>query len=486
MPVRPSLPAADPAGLVRLLVPLALLAGAALVISRGLSAVRVEYALAAAAAGVVFVLVFLRSEIGLYLVVLSMLLSPELTLGGGGLAERREIVFRSEDFLLLVIAVSWFAKTAVNKELGLVLATPLNRPILAYIGVAFAATLVGYLTGTVRTTAGFFYVLKYLEYVFVFYMVVNNVADRAQVRRVVGAAFLTAALVALVGIAQIPSGQRVSAPFEGEVGEPNTFGGYLLFMIAILLGIALETRRLAVRAGALALVALLGLPFAFTLSRASYLGVVPMIAALAFLSTRRRLMMGVLLLTVVASPVVVALAPAPVVKRIAYTFQPERGQPTVRLGRVGLDPSTSARFISFKEAVEGWLRRPILGYGVTGFGFMDAQYARTLVETGIVGLAAFLWLVLAVLRTGVAAYRAVGDPEDRGLALGFVAGTVGLLTHAIGSNTFIIVRIMEPFWLFAGIVVMLHTLAREPAVPAAPAPAVRRGPSRLAMPGVRV
>ncbi len=31
------------------------------------------------------------------------------------------------------------------------------------------------------------------------------------------------------------------------------------------------------------------------------------------------------------------------------------------------------------------------------------------------------------------------------------------LVHAIGANTFIIVRIMEPFWLCAGLIVALPT-----------------------------
>jgi O-antigen ligase len=126
------------------------------------------------------------------------------------------------------------------------------------------------------------------------------------------------------------------------------------------------------------------------------------------------------------------------------------------------------------------MQRPILGWGVTGFGFMDAQYARVLVETGIVGLAVFLWLVAAVLRAARAAHRQLTDPVDRGLAMGFIAGTIGLLAHAIGSNTFTIIRIMEPFWLVAGIVVMLPVLAAEerrtapaPAVPAAAAPVLR-------------
>src|SRR5687768_17961104 len=87
--------------------------------------------------------------------VFSMLLSPEITASAGGLAERRDITLRTEDVVLLVIGFSWFAKTAVNKELGLVAKTPLNRPIIAYIAVNLVATLLGYLMGSVQTAAGY-------------------------------------------------------------------------------------------------------------------------------------------------------------------------------------------------------------------------------------------------------------------------------------------------------------------------------------------
>ena len=70
-----------------------------------------------------------------------------------------------------------------------------------------------------------------------------------------------------------------------------------------------------------------------------------------------------------------------------------------------------------------------------------------------------------MLKAGVGSFRALTVPEDRGLALGFVAGTVGLLGHAIGANTFIIVRIMEPFWFFAAIVVALPGLDQEEPAP---------------------
>jgi O-antigen ligase len=227
----------------------------------------------------------------------------------------------------------------------------------------------------------------------------------------------------------------------------------------------------------------MALPFAFTLSRAAYVGVVPAFLVMAWLTRQRKFMVGLLLLLIVCSPILAFVAPTPVTQRILYTFEPEKGQATVRLGHVALDPSTSARLISFRTAVEGFARRPIFGYGVTGFAFMDAQYARVLVETGLVGLAAFLALVWAVLKSGMSAFRSLREDEDRGLALGFVAGTVGLLIHAIGSNTFIIVRIMEPFWFFAGVIVMLPQLAREESrTPVAAPPATAggvRGPLRL-------
>jgi O-Antigen ligase len=443
-----------------------------LILSNALSTVRFEYALGLFFAAAVFVFVFVKAEAGLYLVLFSMLLSPEFSVGGGGLAESRAFVVRLEDLLLIAIALSWFAKTAVNKELGLVAQTPLNRWILLYVLTTFGATLVGYVLGSVKSVGGFFYVLKYVEYFVVYYLTVNNLRDRPQAWRLVTTAFLTAAIVSVMGLAQIPGGERVSAPFEGETGEPNTLGGYLLLMMAVAAGIALESSRLRMRVTMAGLVGLMAIPFAFTLSRASYLGVLPTVAALALLSSRRRLMMGVLAILVVCAPLVLpSVVPTAVKKRVLYTFEPERGQTTVRVGSVAFDPATSERLVAMRNALAGWVQRPLLGWGVTGFRFMDAQYARTLVETGIVGLAVFVGLLWAIFRSGIGSLRHLTEADDRGLVIGFLAGTVGLLFHAIGSNTFIIIRIMEPFWFFAGVALALPSLREASGEEPAPQPA---------------
>jgi O-antigen ligase len=446
----------------RWLLPGTLLIGCALLLSQAVVSLRIEVVLGVAFVVAVFLFVFVKTEVGLFLVLFSMLLSPEFSVGAGALAEERTVILRLEDLLLIAIATSWFAKMAVNKELGLVVKTPLNRPILGYLVTTLLATLAGYVTGTVKTAAGLFYVMKYVEYFVVYYMTVNYLRERPQARRLVITAFATAVIVSLIGAAQIPGGQRVSAPFEGEVGEPNTFGGYLLLMMAIATGVALHTERFKTRVVALGALGLMAVPFLFTLSRASYLGAIPMAATFGVVSRRHRALVALiglgLAVAVVALP---SVLPAPVTRRVLYTFEPERGQATVKVGRVAFDPSTSERLLSMQQAIEGWAERPILGWGVTGFKFLDAQYARTLVETGIVGFAAFLVLVVAVLRAAYTTYQHVTDPEARGVALGFLAGSIGLLVHAVGANTFIIVRIMEPYWFFAGLVVVLPALTAE-------------------------
>src|SRR2546425_292084 len=246
-----------------------------------------DFALILLIAFTVFLVVFVKTELGLYLVIFSMLLSPEIATGPAGLAEGRRVVIRTEDLILMVVAFSWLAKTAVNKELGLTLKTQLNRPIMWYVIVTAIATLIGYATGSVQGLGGFFYVLKYVEYFVVYYMVANNLGDRSQAWRLIGAALLTAAIVSVIGAAQIPSGQRVSAPFEGSEGEPNTFGGYLVLMIAVISGIALETQRLRIRPTCLALLVLMMVPFAYTLSRASFLAIPFVLAVLGVFSSRR-------------------------------------------------------------------------------------------------------------------------------------------------------------------------------------------------------
>src|SRR6185503_16757313 len=115
----------------------------------------------------------------------------------------------------------------------------INRPIVYYMLVCVLATLIGVTPWRVRPLSGFFFILISFEYFFVFFMVVNHVSTKRQVVSLVTALRAICFVISVDAIVQIPSGQRASAPFEGESGEPNTLGGYLVFIMAMVMGLFL-------------------------------------------------------------------------------------------------------------------------------------------------------------------------------------------------------------------------------------------------------
>lgn len=410
-----------------------------------------------------FVLLFLgffHPKWAIYLIIFSMLLSPELgfTIGGTG----RPVTVRLEDLLLLLVGCAWLVRVAYYKQTGLLRKSPLNGPIIAYSLAALLATVVSGWLGPLNWIKAFFFLAKYLEYFILFFLVLNMIDSRRDIERYLGAALLTCVIVSLVGIVQIPTGARVSAPFEGEVGEPNTFGGYLVLMISLGSAFYLVTSSFRKRLLWAGFVGLATVPLLYTLSRTSWAAALGSFALLFAIGPRKSHLFAAGVLAAALYPVI---GPTQVLDRIDYTFnQPEtRGQ--VQVGQVRLDTSLSARIESWGYGLKGWAQRPLTGYGVSGFAFLDAQYMLVLTETGLVGLTALVWLASSVVWMGVQRFRLAEDSFSRALSLGYLAGFAGLLIHGFGANTFIIVRIMEPFWLLTALVVALPDHPETPKVP---------------------
>ncbi|MGH7256029.1 MAG: O-antigen ligase family protein, partial [Nitrospirales bacterium] len=202
-----------------------------------------------------------------------------------------------------------------------------------------------------------------------------------------------------------------------------------------------------------------------TLSRASFLAAGILFFAIGATQWRRPPVMASLLLVLLIVPF---LAPGNVQDRVMNTFFGRQYGNEVKVMGVALDSSTSERIRSWMKVVDGWSKKPVLGYGVTGYAWADAQYVKILGETGLVGLVAFFFLLYRLWFLARQAYVREQDPFLKGLAYGFLTGMVALLFHAIGANTFIIIRIMEPFWLCAGLVLLMPILERKEPSPAPP------------------
>jgi O-antigen ligase len=285
------------------------------------------------------------------------------------------------------------------------------------------------------------------------------VREERDIKTFVILTLLVALMVNLYALYQLPMGGRLTAPFEGEQGEPNTLGGYLIIIISVTLALLL-LRSFGQRTNlVIPLLVLSGISVMFTQSRGSWIGLILMSAPFMLLSTKRIFFILGAICIVLALPYV---APESMKERFVGTFRPDPFfAQTERFMGQGLDPSASERITSYKRGFAKWEKHPILGYGITGAGFIDGQFLRVLVETGIVGIALFVFLLWRMAIFLWNTYWSVDDPFFKALSLGMLGALVGLVGHGVSASSFIIVRIMEPFWFLMGLVAAYPQLKGE-------------------------
>jgi len=421
---------------------------------------------------IVGALAFFSPKLSLVLLIFSMLLSPEL--GFGAITELRSIVVRYDDILLVIIFLSWFARTAIFKNKPFITSTPVQTPVLLYTVLCVLSTAVGVMRGDVSWKVSVFYVLKYIEYFLLFFMTVNIVESEEEVKGYLKYGFIVAVIVTLYAYyyyyASGPTA-RATAPFEAPIGnpadsEPASLGGYYLIIFGVLLSL------LSGASGSVVLLALGALifmfpAFLFTFSRASYIGISAMLPALFFLSKQRRLFMLGL-----ASAALIALALTPsvsdkVIDRISMTYQGTYATQTFQAGSAGsikLEDSAASRVYSIKRVLfDKFPEHPIIGWGVTGVGLGDTQYALVIGELGILGVGLFIWMLYKLFYTAKMIFMGYDSAIIKAMALGFMVSMVGLLFQSLGVNTFIVVRVMEPFWFIAAMLSALYVKKYQPA-----------------------
>ena len=372
-----------------------------------------------------FFISFFSMGTGLILMALSMLFSPEFRVGS---VVMHAITLRAEDVLIPILALSWVAQRATRRSGALVVSTPLNAPVGILLAISIFSSLRGLTADYVTPLPCFFYILKTTQYFLIFYLFASYVKSEKQVRFYLWFAILTAALIGLYTLWQVPSVRifsehRITAPFEGDP-EPATIGGYMAFLLLIIFSLFLYQRQIAFRW----FLALLGLiifvPFLFTLNRTSYAALFLGLIFIAFVEKEKRIfifqILGIFLLAQ-------AFIPA-VHERIAFTWTD-----AVNPGReLGVDFSFQERIYAFRKIWPSWKLSPLIGWGVTSIDVLDSQYARTLHEIGIIGLGVWIWIFVRLIKISLWLFETLENETLKGMVLGYSAGIFGLLIHGFG------------------------------------------------------
>lgn len=206
---------------------------------------------------------------------------------------------------------------------------------------------------------------------------------------------------------------RVASIFS----NPNALAAYLNVALAYALAVSLAVRDASRRAlGACAAAVLLAGLFV-TLSRGAWLGCLALVVTLAVLAPAPRAWL--LTTALVAIGAMLLLGPAEIASRAGELLDPAYYRQSAESGRLAF----------WADAWDAIRRRPFIGvgpgmyggsvaiqHGVPGANWVDNHFLKIAAETGLLGLAAFVALLGALLQRAFEDARRALDARARHLA----------------------------------------------------------------------
>ncbi len=301
--------------------------------------------------------------------------------------------------------------------------------------------------------------LIYIMFIMFYFIIVNTIKTKKMLYPMVVIFVLTASIVALYGIYQNFFGSattdswidqemfkdiksRVYSTFD----NPNVLGQYLVLCIPISIALMWTAKNKLHKLVYLGTTAVMTVCLIFTWSRGSWLGLIIALAIFALLVDRRLVALG--FAGILTLPFII---PQSIAGRIAS------------IGDLK-DTSSAYRFSiwigSIKVIQDYWSSGIGLGseafsrvypkYALSGASYaLHAHnlYLQLFVETGVIGIVAFLIIVFLFYRSAISAYVKAKDKFLSTLIVSLCAGMSGYLFQGLTDNIWYNYRMVLIFWI---------------------------------------
>ncbi len=350
--------------------------------------------------------------------------------------------------LFIVMSTVWLL--ALRREGG---RTPLSVAQAAF--GAFVAACLFSVSGAVNRTAALSETARILAAVMMFVVLVKLVTTLAQVRRTLIACAVGFVAPVALGLAQASGGggDFRSADLNRIVGtflHPNTFGLFLTMFILLSAAVFRHCTRpaqwvlgtgIAVCAGLLVL----------TYSRGAWIALVVGLLLVGVLQSRAILawLFGAAVLLLIAVPSVAA--------RVS-----DLGGRTPTNN--GSESSLVWRFQYWQEIWKLNRDNPITGIGLKGTKYLTDQnkaphndFLRAYVETGVLGLLAYVLVLLALAGIARQALRNAAPGFPRGVAIGFTAVLTAYVLDSLADN---LISEVVVLWYFYAAAACAYAVSR--------------------------
>jgi O-antigen ligase len=462
----------------------------------GIASSRLSWKIALGIVGgaILFALVYRNIHVGLILfLVLNMTIpqaGPSLDVGFQTPVGERGLHFNLHEIVITLVLLAWLLQIFFGKS-DWKRKNPLVIPILLYVLTSIIACFTGLVNGGSFLVMSFRFVRTVL-FVYIFFLLINNIKSRRQFQRFVVIIMICATAVAIFGLVQKAMGQAwaemVAEKYFRKLGfpanvnyiagesigqayrvnstflHPNILGGYLAFALPFFVSLIWYYRRWWAR---LLLIAGIGINVTclfYTGSRAAWIGTLVVALAyviFAFLDGRKSMLAVTVILVIVL--VLVMFNPPEFVKK--------------RFSDLSAKEAVKARVLQYRLAVDFFLEHPIFGLGMGMEGkriveenmrsmwvAVENAYLTYLISHGLVGLSAFLLVLLTYALMMVIIWRrAKGDDFLRYHSEAFFLGILGgfLIPNLFAAWLLFAIPMVTLFWFFIGISSCLNHLGKE-------------------------
>jgi len=369
-----------------------------------------------------------------------------------------------DEILFLLIVVNWMVLIGVK---GI---RPRAGGILIPLMIFYAVVFFVFLIRSPELDVALMELRALVQYTFWFFVALNLVADRQQVKNICDVFLAVGLIVAVYGIYQYIIGVEIPSTWIDKaevgirtrvfsfIGSPNVLGSFLILHISIAFASFMAAGHWLKKRLYLGVACISCLCLIFTFSRGAWL-----VFFFAFILLGIWLEKKILLVLLIAALLVPAAVPS-VYDRVSYMLSPQYLESSSEGGRIA----------RWSQALEYWEGSPLTGLGLGRFGggvaiasfpgsaySVDNFYLKLGTETGIIGLAAFLYLILAVLREGKKAVGLVDDRYLKILGTGIFVGLIAVLGHNMVENMFEFPLIATHFWFFLGVLVSMPLVQQD-------------------------
>lgn len=372
-----------------------------------------------------------------------------------------------DELLLVVMFLLWGYKWLVQRRRDYFKQSPMDLPIIIFISVMLFMLIVNYADLRI-SLEGFRAIIQYILW---FFVVLQLLKDEKGAKTACLVLVIVAGIMALHGVYQYAIGVEMPAGWvdQAEAGvrtrvfsiltSPNIMGSLMTLTAPICLAFVFIGKNKYTKIVFGLLTFFMVSSLVFTFSRGAWIGFA--VAAMVYVLLKDKRM----IIPAIVFAVLVAILVPSVGHRIGYMLSPEYIESSLRGGRL-------IRWINGLRILE---TSPLIGIGLGQFGgavamnnglthvigidvfktfYMDNYYLKTAVESGLIGLCAFIMLMYQVIINSIRTIRITEDNSYKQLEIGILAGLSGVIVHNWVENVFEVPMMASCFWFL--VAVMMH------------------------------